>query len=90
MQIQISWLLQKPNDLDLHCLQNQGISGFSRTRVELRFIYSEAIKKYTDFIFLNTGLCVIVFIKMFSWSFVSLQNATANSFAVIASEVMGP
>ena len=32
MQIQISWLLQKPTDLDLHCLQRQGISGFSRTR----------------------------------------------------------
>ena len=35
MQIQISWLLQKPTDLDLHCLQRQGISGFSRTRVKL-------------------------------------------------------
>ena len=33
MQIQISWLLQKPTDLDLHCLQGQNISGFSRTRV---------------------------------------------------------
>ena len=34
VQIQISWLLQKPTDLDLHCLQRQGISGFSRTRVK--------------------------------------------------------
>ena len=33
VQIQISWLLQKPTDLDLHCLQMQGISGFSRIRV---------------------------------------------------------
>ena len=33
VQIQISWLLQKPTDLALHCLQRQGISGFSRTRV---------------------------------------------------------
>ena len=24
---------KKPTDLDLHCLQRQGISGFSRTRV---------------------------------------------------------
>ena len=32
MQIKISWLLQKPTDLDLHCLQRQGISRFSRTR----------------------------------------------------------
>ena len=35
MQIQISWLLKKPTDLDLHCLQKQGISGFSRTRVNI-------------------------------------------------------
>ena len=35
MQIQISWLLKKPTDLDLHCLQSQGISGFSRTRVNI-------------------------------------------------------
>ena len=34
MQIQISWLLQKPTDLDLYCLQMQGISGFRRTRVK--------------------------------------------------------
>ena len=34
MQIQISWLLQKPTDLYLHCLQSQGISRFSRTRVD--------------------------------------------------------
>ena len=33
VQIQISWLLQKPTDLDLYCLQRQDISGFSRTRV---------------------------------------------------------
>ena len=34
MQIQISWLLQRPTDLYLHCLLRQGISGFSRTRVK--------------------------------------------------------
>ena len=34
-QIQISWLLQKPTDLALHCLQRQGISRFSRTRVNI-------------------------------------------------------
>ena len=30
VQIQISWLLQNPTDLDVHCFQRQGISGFSR------------------------------------------------------------
>ena len=47
MQIQISWLLQKPTDLDLHCLQRQGISGFSRTRVKsifLAHIFQKSVK----------------------------------------------
>ena len=30
-----TFFCQKPTDLDLHCLQRQGISGFSRTRVKL-------------------------------------------------------
>ena len=34
VQIQICWLLQKPTDLDLPCLQEQGISRFCRTRAE--------------------------------------------------------
>ena len=33
VQIQISWL-QKPTDLGLHCLQRQGISGFSKKRAK--------------------------------------------------------
>ena len=39
VQIQISWLLQKPSDLDLHCLQMQGISRRSRTRVKNDIYY---------------------------------------------------
>ena len=35
VQTQISWLLQKTTGLDLHCLQKQDISGFSRTRVKI-------------------------------------------------------
>ena len=47
MQIQISWLLQKkPTDLDLHCLQRQGISGLSRTRVKA--LLSGKIQKITN------------------------------------------
>ena len=40
MQVKISWLLQKPTDPDLHCLQRQGtcISRFSRTRVMLTIL----------------------------------------------------
>ena len=33
LHIQISWLLKKPTDLDLLYLQRQGISEFSRTRI---------------------------------------------------------
>ena len=36
MQIQISWLLQKLIDLDLHYLQRLGISGLSRARVKMK------------------------------------------------------
>ena len=39
VQIQISWLLQKPTDLDLHCLQRQGISGLSAGQ-DLRVFYN--------------------------------------------------
>ena len=35
VQIQISWLLKKPTDLDLHCLQRQGMSECSRTRINI-------------------------------------------------------
>ena len=38
VQLQISWLLKKPTDLDLHCLQRQDISGFSMTRVNAALI----------------------------------------------------
>ena len=34
VQMQISWLLQKPTDLALHRSQMQNISGTSRTRVK--------------------------------------------------------
>ena len=36
VQSHISWLFLKPTDLDLRCLQKQGISRFSRTRVNFR------------------------------------------------------
>ena len=45
VHIQISWL-QKPTDLDLHCLQRQGISGFSRKG--LTFSLSGSIQLTTN------------------------------------------
>ena len=35
----VSWLLQEPTDLDLHCLQRQVISEFSRTKVKTGLIF---------------------------------------------------
>ena len=32
--------VQKPTDLDLHCLQKQGISGFSRTSVKSLHLFN--------------------------------------------------
>ena len=66
-QIQISWLLQKPTDLDLHCLQRQGISGLSRTRVNiehLSVIHPSILSFLNDklnkcqWIFNKIGMCI--------------------------------
>ena len=35
---------QKPTDLDIHCLQKQGISRFSRTRVNTMKVMSSGAK----------------------------------------------
>ena len=51
VQIQISWLLQKPTDLDLHCLHRQGISWFSRTRVKLWVLIRSASVSTTMYVF---------------------------------------
>ena len=37
MQIQISWLLQKPTDLYVRSLQRKDISGFSRIRFKSKY-----------------------------------------------------
>ena len=65
MQIQIGWLLQKSADLDLHCLQRQGIFGFSKTRVKhLLFLYIALDKAFfqpkTIYIFLPLPHKVVV------------------------------
>ena len=38
MQIQISWLLQKPTDLDLHCLLRQGMLCSAREGLRSTFL----------------------------------------------------
>ena len=46
VQIQISWLLQKPTDLDLHCLLRQCISRFSRIRVKNSYLQISSLCAY--------------------------------------------
>ena len=46
MQIQISWLLQKPTDLDLHCLLRQGMSCLAREGLRCPNIYSKCSNTY--------------------------------------------
>ena len=53
VKIQISWLLKKPTDLDLHCLQKKGtgISRFSRTRVKeyhLKLVCTDNVNVQSD------------------------------------------
>ena len=47
MQIQVSWLLQKPTDLDFDCLQRQDISRFGRTRINSEMVLILNNKKET-------------------------------------------
>ena len=51
MQIQISWLLQKPTDLDLHCLLRQGMSCSAREELKcclLKFLPSMLSLKHVS------------------------------------------
>ena len=58
VQIQINWILQKPTDLDLHCLQRQGISGFSRT--SRKYIILTPLKPHIYIVKLGfTGIYII-------------------------------
>ena len=76
MQIQISWLLQKPTDLGLHCLQRQGISGFSRIRVKIFACISQEIMQKIDM----------------SASYISLLRVTAlafkEPFKIVADDIL--
>ena len=99
MQIQISWLLQKPTDLDLHCLQRQGkcISRFSRTRVKCNIImilwrskkcsYSVTVQNLMQCIFCSKG-CTMY---LFTCQYFNIQNLPgASELSSIHREVWKP
>ena len=76
MQIQISWHLQKPIDLDLQGLHRQGISGFSRTRVNV-YCRNENIQ-ITFFTFSTIFLDSVILVNSLSGS-VCETNVTSSS-----------
>ena len=79
VQIQISWLLQKPTDLDLHCLQRHGISGFSWTRVKWTgYIFRGGNSIKTAF--LGRQSCLCCFSGEVILSNLLLSPMGANSF----------
>ena len=82
MQIKISWLFQKPTDLDLHCLQRQGISGFSRTKVKVSKNRLKGISRQVFLLILQENLCCWYSLIM-SWWYTS--NEYWNSFFFFSS-----
>ena len=53
---------QKPTDLDLHCLQKQDISGFSRTRVKRKFLFIVPDKAFFFFYYYQEVLISFLFL----------------------------
>ena len=75
MQIQISWLLQKPTDLGLHCLQRQGYPGSAEQRLSgscLVFDHLVGEEGAEFFAFLWFVNCVLSVLVCFLFLFVSL------------------
>ena len=87
VQIQISWLLQKPTDLALHCLQRQDISGTSRTRVKFCFIsmrgcfckmcmHLENIGFSSSYMGFLVGLYITIYPHFFFFFIIIIQSHT--------------
>ena len=65
VQIQISWFLKKPTDLDLHCSQRQGISGSSRTGINI----SQVLLNKNELMPYVTSVCPASMIRVYAvWS----------------------
>ena len=95
MQIQVSWFLQKPNDLDLHSLQRQGISGFStkitRVKTVLDFSILDGFQILWRQLFPNNFClrlqnlsCEFVYLKLLCSSFFESMYTQHSVKALIA------
>ena len=72
---------EKPTDLDLHCLQRQGISRFSRTKVKsmLQSLSEKLYKKLLTLIILYNAKCTNV--EIFKLCFSNNANCRIVSFS---------
>ena len=71
-ELQTVQILKKPTDLDLQCLQRQGISGFSRTRVKILTSCSLSL------LLASFSLVAIATLLSTSFSFMSSQLETSD------------
>ena len=78
MQIQISWLLQKPTDLDLHCLQRKGISKFSTQSSN-----KQTKRRIPSVVLHQDEICKVCFEQVQYWKLVfSLVNFVVERFFI--------
>ena len=88
MQIQISWLLKKPTDLDLHCLQNRIYPGSAGQGLRYKknclmhvlksvFMFTDNHLSKHQWIFTQLGICIDI---MEVWS--GIANGQISSLFV--------
>ena len=85
MQIQISWLLKKPTDLDLHWLQKQEISGFSRTRVK-QPMCSDSIFPENKYLVESNCKSILLYNRVFNCFKQHVYYVSINSFIYYVSK----
>ena len=73
VQIQISWLLQKPTDLDLHCLQKQDYPGSAGQGLNENIVFLLTISYQKPFVFSVSVFCSqICTLKLNLWQKIGL------------------
>ena len=70
MQIQVSWLLQKPTDLDLHCLQNRVYPGSAGQELKCVFV-----EKYKNFLVEKSALSGTIYLAPYLELFIFLVKS---------------
>ena len=80
MQIQISWLLQKSTDLDLHCLQRQGYLGSAGQGLITPFVDTTILSMKEVSLLVNGTLLYSVLLNTsLNWPICSSALSGSNS-----------